>query len=57
MLLDINRLPNKFNWASLLRDLFMSFGFNNVWLQQGVRDFDVFMSVLKQRLTDYFVQN
>ena len=57
MLLDINRLPNKVNWASLLRDLFMSLGFNNVWLQQGVGDFNGFMSVLKQRLTDNFVQN
>ena len=57
MLLDINRLPNKVNWASLLRDLFMSLDFNNVWLQQGVGDFNGFMSVLKQRLTDNFVQN
>ena len=57
MLLDINRLPNKVNWASLVSDLFMSLGFNNVWLQQGVGDFNGFMSVLKQRLTDNFVQN
>ena len=27
MLRDINQLPNKINWASLLRDLLMSLGF------------------------------
>ena len=35
----------------------MSLGSNNVWLQQGVGDFNGFMSELKQRLTDNFVQN
>ena len=57
MLRDINQLLNKVNWASLLRDLLMSLGFYNVWLNQGVGNYNEFMSVLKQRLTDNFVQN
>ena len=57
MLRDINQLPNKVNWASLLRDLLMSLGFYNVWLNQGVGSYNEFMSVLKQRLTDNIVQN
>ena len=57
MLRDINQLPNKVNWASLLRDLLMSLGFYNVWLNQGVGNYNEFMSVLKQRLTDNYVQN
>ena len=57
MLLDINRLPYKVNWTSLLRDLLMSLGFYNVWLHQGVGEINGFMSVLKQRVTDFFLQN
>ena len=54
---DINQLPNKVNWASLLRDLLLSLGFYNVWLNQGLGNYNEFMSVLKQRLKDNFVQN
>ena len=36
MLSDLDRSPNKVNWASLVRNLLMSLGFNNVWLDQGV---------------------
>ena len=43
--------------ASLLRDLLMSLGFYNIWLNQGVGNYNEFMSVLKQKLTDTFVQN
>ena len=35
----------------------MTFGFYDVWLGQGVGNYDGFMSALKQRLTDNFVQN
>ena len=47
MLRDINQLSNKINWATLLRDL-LSMGFYNVWLNQGVGNYNEFMSVLKQ---------
>ena len=35
----------------------MTLGFYDVWLSQGVGNYDGFMLVLKQRLTDNFVQN
>ena len=57
MLRDLERLPNKVNWASLVKHLLMSLGFYNVWLDQGVGNYDGFINILKQRLTDNFVQN
>ena len=57
ILRDLERLPNKVNWASLVKHLLMSLGFYNVWLDQGVGNYDGFMNILKQRLTDNFVQN
>ena len=59
MLNDIDELPNKINWASLLRHLLMSLGFYEVslWLNQGVGNIDIFISVFKHRLTDSFIQN
>ena len=57
MLRDIELLPRKVNWASLVRHLLMTLGFNDVWLGQGVGSYDGFISILKQRLTDNFVQN
>ena len=34
MLNDLEELPNKTNWASLVRKLLMSLGFYEVWLSQ-----------------------
>ena len=57
MLNDIDELANKINWASLVRHLLMSLGFYEVWLNQGVGNVDIVISVFKQRLTDNFIQN
>ena len=57
MLQDIEQLPNKVNWTSLLRDMLMALVFYNVWLNQGVGNYNGFMPVLKQRLIDNFIQN
>ena len=57
MLHDLEELPNKTNWASLVRDLLASLGFRNVWLAQGVGNIGAFLSVFKQRLHDNFMQN
>ncbi|MCG8034648.1 MAG: endonuclease/exonuclease/phosphatase family protein, partial [Candidatus Thiodiazotropha taylori] len=54
---DIDTKPNTVNWASLLRDLFSSLGFYEVWIQQGVGNYNNFISAVKQRLTDTFIQN
>ena len=56
MLQDLELLPNKVNWASLLHHLLMSLGFNEVWNNQGVGNINVFLSMAKQRLTDNFLQ-
>ena len=57
MLKDIQEMPNKTNWASLVRQLLMSLGFNEVWVAQGVANTDIFLSVFKQRINDTFMQN
>ena len=57
MLKDFEDLQNIVNWVSLLRHLLISLGFYEVWLNQGVRDYNRFILALKQRLTDTFIQN
>ncbi len=47
---------NIVNWASLLRDMLCSYGFGDVWLNQGVGDIDNFMIVFKQRVKDVYNQ-
>ena len=56
MLQDLEVLSNKVNWASLLHHLLMSLGFNEVWINQGMGNVNVFLSMAKQRLTDNFLQ-
>ena len=56
MLQDLEVLPNKVNWASLLHHLLMSLGFNEVWINQGVGNMNMFLSMAKQGFTDDFLQ-
>lgn len=59
MLRDIETKPNINmikNWASLLKNSLSNLGFLHVWLSQGVGDIKLFIAVLKQRLTDNFLQ-
>ena len=39
MLRNLERLPNKVNWASLVKHLLMTLGFYNVWLGQGLGNY------------------
>lgn len=57
MLQDIDAIPNVANWASLIRHLLLSLGFYEVWLEQGVGSYSCFISIVKQRLNDTFIQN
>ena len=57
MLSDLLRKPNSMNWASKVKDLLSSMGFYVVWLAQGVGNKNVFLSEMKLRLKDNFVQN
>ena len=54
---DLVLRPNKRNWASLVKDSLSGLGFYEVWLTQGVGDVKLFLSLLKQRLKDTFIQN
>ena len=54
MLADLEEYPNKINWAYLVKDLLSRMGFYDVWLTQGVANLRLFLSLLKQRLTDNF---
>ena len=54
---DCINFPNKVTWVTLLHDLLGNLGFMAVWLQQSVGDRVLFLSLVKQRLTDQFIQN
>ena len=57
MLNDMDLMPNIINWASLVRHLLLSLGFYEVWLQQRVGNYSIFISLFKQRLSDNFIPN
>ncbi len=57
MLNDMRERPNKQNWASLVKNLLSDLGFYYVRIAQGVGNINKFLSILKQRLTDNFIQN
>ena len=44
-------------WVNYLKAVLEQNGFGDVWLQQGVGDRDIFLTVFKQRLLDIFRQN
>ena len=56
MLADIDNNNRKTNWALLVKKLLANLGFYEVWLQQSVGDDGIFLSLVKQRLKDNFVQ-
>ena len=57
MLNYIEMRPNKQNWASSVRSLSQTLGFNEVWLFQGVGNINIFSSLFIERIKDTFVQN
>ena len=57
MLRDLESMPEKENWAMLVKRLLGTVGFNNVRLAQGVGNVNSFFSLVKQRLHDNFIQN
>ena len=54
---DCINFPNKVTWVTLLRDLLGNLSFMDVWLQQSVGNRVLFLNLVKQRLTDQFIQN
>ena len=57
MIRDIEELSNKANWVALVRDLLASLAFREVWFAQGVGNVGTFLSLLKQKLSNTFMQN
>ena len=57
MLNDLELMPNKTNWASLVRNELFNLGLNEAWYQQSVGNSTYFLNIVKQRLNDNFVQN
>jgi len=49
--------PNRTSWAKSVRHLLQSIGFNNVWMNQGVGNVNLFIRILKERFIDNFLQN
>lgn len=57
MMTDLENKPNNINWASKVRDLLSTLGFYEVWLNQGVGNKGNFLTELKLRLNDNFIQS
>jgi len=57
MLIELEANPNKPSWVKSLKECLEQLGFFHVWLNQGVENEDLFMSSLKQRAQDIFLQN
>jgi len=55
--LDMERYPQKQNWCSLLKELLSRLGVYEAWHFQAVENDKLFFSLVKQRLTDQFVQD
>ena len=57
MLNDIENKPTCVNWASKVKFLLSSLGFNEVWINQGVGNRNAFLQIFKQRPSDSFLQD
>jgi len=47
--------PNHCSWATSVKNLLQSLGFNDAWLFQGVGNENAFIKTVKQRLKDVFI--
>ena len=57
MLNDMVLFPNKNNWVTRVRNLLNNTGFSIVWQNQGVGNEIAFLTLLRQRLQDIFIQD
>lgn len=53
---DLNLNPQKPSWVKSLKCTLETMGFHHVWLSQGVGNENAFISLLKQRSRDVFLQ-
>ena len=52
---DLAIKPNSTSWAKSVRHLLQAIGFNNVWMNQGVGNVNLFIRILKEILNDNFI--
>ena len=56
-LLDLAERPKNINGAWLVEEILAKMGFYDVWLNQGVGNIQLFLSLFQQRLNENFLQN
>jgi hypothetical protein len=56
MLIDMDDIPSKTNWAKQVKTILDSLGFSDVWIY-GVGHPDLFLNIFKQRMKDHFIQS
>ena len=57
MLNEIEVFPDRNSWAKSVKNLLENYGFNFVWVNQGVENEELFLSIFKQRVKDNFLQS
>ena len=53
---DLEENDSVKSWASGIRDILNEYGYQYVWMQQGVNNIDSFIQVFQQRMIDCFIQ-
>ena len=56
MLTDIENNPRKTNWALNVKNMLCNYGFQEVWIAQGVGHTTTFISIFQRRVKDTFIQ-
>ena len=56
MLSDLENRPEQKYWAKSIKTLLENIGFYHAWLNQGVGNVEVFLSLFKQRIQDNYLQ-
>lgn len=56
MLLNLHN-NGRTTWATSVRNMLNMYGFNHVWVQQGVGNVDLFLNVFKLRLVNHYTSN
>ena len=54
---DLEMYPENNSWVKSVKYILNTPGFGEAWFFQGVRDINCFISIVKQRISDIYVQN
>ena len=53
---DLYRHPNKRSWVTQVKFTLQAYGFNHVWIAQGVANENIFLKAFEQRIKDNYIQ-